>query len=239
MPPSVHGIDEYAISGRSLSSIIMGEVGVLYAKQAFNSATIYNTIGVPDYDYGRFWAEIIWRMWGPSTLYVQGEQTKEFLSSNPNCPLNIKTLIEPTELKIEGNNVLSGKPGDTFQLSAKLYPEDVTLPYVFWRSTNPDIAYVEHNGLVTIRADINDGNSCKIIAESLYRNGPIAEVTVCGEDAGIEDVVENASTEFDSNAPADVYTLTGVCVMRQATPADLTNLAPGLYIVGHRKIHIR
>jgi len=36
---------------------------------------------------------------------------------------------------------------------------------------------------------------------------------------------------FDNTATADVFTLDGVCVLRQAEASDIASLAPGVYIV--------
>ena len=151
-------------------------------------------------------------------------------------------MIEPTEIRTEGDKTLSGKPGDTFQLTATLWPENVTLPQVFWRSTNPDIATVDANGLVTLHADMSgvmamaegdgdtDSRSCKIIAESLYADGPVAEFTVTDTSipTGIDDVVNDStpSGDIDFSAPVEVYNLQGARV------ADsMQNLANGIYIV--------
>jgi len=111
-------------------------------------------------------------------------------------------MIEPTELKVDGDKTLTGKAGDTFQLTATLYPrKKVTLPQIFWRSTNPDIATVTPDGLVTLHADMSDimamaadddssENSCKIIAETLYANGPVAEITVNSISSGIDNIID-------------------------------------------------
>lgn len=144
-------------------------------------------------------------------------------------------MIEPTGMKYEGKDMYEAKPGDQFQLTARLMPEDVTLPQIFWRSTNPEIATVDENGLVTIHADLkevmsrsgDDVRSCKIIAESLYADGPMVEVTIT-DASGIDSVVNDgpANGEFDPYAPVEVYNLHGMMV---ATSTD--NLAPGFYIV--------
>ncbi len=38
---------------------------------------------------------------------------------------------------------------------------------------------------------------------------------------------------------SDVYTLSGICVLRKATPEQLHSLAPGVYIVGGQKVSIK
>ena len=151
-------------------------------------------------------------------------------------------MIEATEIILQGAHKIEGKPGDTFQLTATLMPENVTLPQVFWRSTNPEIATVDPTGLVTLHADLGQvmamaegdteiSSTCKIIAESLYANGPVAEVTVYNSD--INTAVSEIFTDnqpqggsVDLSKDYEVYTLSGV---RLGVSCD--NLAPGIYIV--------
>ena len=112
---------------------------------------------------------------------------------------------------------------------------------MFWRSTNPDIATVDENGLVTLHADMSEvmamaegdddttGHSCKIIAESLYADGPVAEFTVNDVTSGIEDVTAdsgNESGDIDFSAPVEIYNLQGVRVSD-----SVENLANGIYII--------
>lgn len=243
LPPSVKQIGASAFAGNSkLASIIMGHNITYIGPKAFDlcpAATIYITAQTPpnvkDEAFSFYYYE--------RKLYVQGQQAADVYSRTdclPYSPGQLYVMNEPTELKVEGDKTLTGKPGDTFQLKATLYPEDVTLPYVFWRSTNPDIATVDANGLVTLHADMSDvmamaadddasTNSCKIIAESLYADGPVAEFTVNNITTGIEDMIHdggNASGDIDFSAPAEVYNLQGVRVAH-----SVQNLVNGIYIV--------
>ena len=247
LPPSVKQIGASAFAGNSkLASIIMGHNITYIGPKAFDlcpAATIYITAQTPpnvkDEAFSFYYYE--------RKLYVQGQQAADVYSRTdclPYSPGQLYVMNEPTEIKVEGNKTLTGKPGDTFQLKATLYPEDVTLPYVFWRSTNPDIATVDANGLVTLHADMSDAmamaadddastNSCKIIAESLYADGPVAEFTVNNITTGIEDVIHdggNASGDIDFSAPVEVYNLQGVKVAY-----SVENLANGIYIVRQGK----
>ncbi len=145
----------------------------------------------------------------------------------------IYTTINPTELKVEGDRAIIGAAGDTFELSAKLYPENITLPYVFWRSTNPEIATVDCNGKVTLRAGMNDCDDasalpCKIIAETLYTNGPVAEFTVNDTTGGVFDVIDTteSSDDIDFTSPVEVYNLRGEMIND-----SVENLKAGIYII--------
>ena len=242
LPPSVNRIGTSAFAGNSkLALIIMGHNIGYIGPKAFDLCQVENIYitaqtppNVSEDAFSYYY----------NNLYVQGQQAAEDYSSTQGIPWSsghLYVMIEPTELKVEGNKTLTGKPGDTFQLKATLYPEDVTLPYVFWRSTNPDIATVDANGLVTLHADMSEvmtlaegdddtaPRSCKIIAESLYANGPAAEFTVNNIPTGIEDVIYdggNASGDIDFSAPVEVYNLQGVKMAH-----SVENLANGIYIV--------
>ncbi len=230
---------------RKLTSIAMGPNVNKVGKNAFEecpATTVSITAQTPPEAFANTFSDYT------GTLYVQGAATSdEYFYNGGECWSQFTSniaMVEPTEMKAEGNKTLTGKPGDTFQLKATLYPEDVTLPHIFWRSTNPDIATVDANGLVTLRADMSEvmamaadddtsANSCKIIAESLYADGPVAEFTVNNITTGIDDVIYdggNESGDIDFSAPVEVYNLQGVKVAH-----SVENLANGIYIVRQGK----
>lgn len=153
-------------------------------------------------------------------------------------------MVDASTLTIDGEGYVSGKPGDSFQLKADISPADVTLPYIYWRSTNLRIATVDNNGLVTLlgddeedktRTDENDSddNSCKIIAESLYYDGPIAEVTVYNSDFnGVESIFEDRDEgSIDYSRPYEIYNMSG---MKVGDSKD--GLARGIYVVKQGKL---
>ena len=173
-------------------------------------------------------------------LYLQGQKAVDAYRNAyiwDRCN-EYHVMVEPTEMKYEGEQKLNGKPGDTFQLKATLMPENVTLPEVFWRSTNPDIATVDQNGLVTLHADLEDvmyavsesGDAgCKIIAESLYADGPVVEFDVTVAQDGVDDILVDSPADesaIDYASSYDVYNLSGVWV-----GDSLEGLAHGFYVV--------
>lgn len=239
LPPSVETIGASAFAGNNnLASIIMGHNVTTIGEKAFDlcqaqtvSITAQTPPTAPDNTFSNYTGK----------LYVQGQEAADAYYDADYCWYQFEdhVMIEPTEMKVEGNKTLSGKPGDTFQLTATLMPENVTLPHVFWRSTNPDIATVDANGLVTLHADMSDimamaegddetTRTCKIIAESLYANGPVAEFTVNDVTTGVDEINggNTPSGEIDFNAPVQVYNLQGVKVAH-----SVQNLANGIYIV--------
>ena len=243
LPPSVESIGASAFAGNSnLTSIIMGLNVKSIGEKAFDlcpAQTVSITAQTPPTAADNTFSNYT------GNLYVQGKDAVEAYYDADYCWFQFEghVMIEPTALNVEGEKTLTGKAGDTFQLTATLYPEDVTLPHIFWRSTNPDIATVDANGLVTLHADMSDimamaadesssAHSCKIIAESLYADGPVAEVTVNNTSSGIDEIVtdEEISGEIDFTAPVEVYNLQGVMVGRTTD-----NLATGFYIVRQGK----
>lgn len=146
-------------------------------------------------------------------------------------------MITPTSIEVEGASTLAGKPGDTFPLTARLLPENVTLPQIFWRSTNPEVATVDANGLVTLHADIQtlatkmaEGDetvSCEIIAESLYSNGPVAEFSILNDRTEIKEIqFERLCDNLDFESSVSVYDLNGRLVADK-----IKGLGSGLYIL--------
>ena len=238
VPPSVETIEASAFAGNTaLASIIMGHNVKSIGDKAYDGCPA-NTISItaqtpptaPNSTFSNYTGK----------LYLQGQKAVNAYYDAYTCwdRFNGYVMIEPTEMKYEGEQKLNGKPGDTFQLKATLMPENVTLPQVFWRSTNPDIATVDKNGLVTLHADLEDvmyaasesGDAgCKIIAESLYADGPVVEFDVTVAQNGVDDILVDSPADesaIDYASSYDVYNLSGVWV-----GDSLEGLAHGFYVV--------
>ena len=240
LPPSVETIGDYAFAGNTnLALITMGHKVASIGDNAFNgckastvSITAQTPPAAPNTAFSNY----------SGSLYVQGEDAADAYYDAYTCwdRFDSHIMIEAEELRVEGETTLNGKPGDSYKLTATLYPENVTLPYIFWRSTNPDVATVTPDGVVTLHVDLkqymalaaNDSEvaTCKIIAESLYADGPVAEVTVNNDNSSVDIIVGGGSDDsngnIDYNAPVEVYNLQGMKISD-----TIENLNHGVYIV--------
>lgn len=234
MPPSVKFIDSYAFRGASkLNTIVMGHNVTNIGGEAFvecPAAKVYITAQTPPTAFDDTFYEYTGK------LYVQGQAAMNAYANTGSCwnKFEMELMVEPDDMEINATTI-KGNAGDTFQLTAKLLPENVSLPYIFWRSTNPDVATVDYTGLVTIHTGFNDMDSnsqnCRIIAESLYADGPVAEVKVNDSGLGvIESVADEDSNEIDLSAPMSIYTLQGAMVT-----GTVDNISKGIYILRQGK----
>lgn len=183
------------------------------------------------------------------TVYVQGEEAlKRYKSVYPWYLFNVVNMVEATEIKTSIESV-EGKAGESFKPEVTFVPEDASMQQVIWTSTNPRVATVDSNGVITITepgsdvpgsraADYPAENSCKIIATTLYHDGPVAEIQVTNTSIvlGVEDVAADAVVPA---VPNHIFNLQGICIKKNATDADVRALTPGLYIIGGKKVMVR
>lgn len=241
IPPLVETIGASAFEGDSnLKTIIMGHSVKEIGDKAFNNCpakTVSITAQEPPVA-----PYTVFSNYNSCLLYVQGSDAADAYYDSFYCwdRFDSYVMIEAKEFKYSGESVLKGEPGDTFQLTATLMPENVTLPQVFWRSTNPDIATVDENGLVTLHKNLSDVMSlaldddddeilsCKIIAESLYADGPKFEVEIINDTiTSVDSFLDSKDNEdIDYAAPIEVYNLNGMYIGR-----SVKNLEKGIYIV--------
>lgn len=239
LPPNATTIGASAFAGNTgLTEIAMGHSVTSIGEKAFDRcpATVVNiTAQTPPSASNNSFSNYSGR------LNVQGEKTVDAYYDAFICWDRFEgfAMTEPTGLILNRTSV-AGNQGDTIRLTATLRPDDVTLPHIFWRSTNPAIATVDNNGLVTIHAEADDaevtaeadassGNGCKIIAETLYAGSPVAEAEVFVTTSAIESITDDNSSaagKIDYNAPLEVYNLLGVKVA-----SSVDGLAKGIYIV--------
>ena len=106
--------------------------------------------------------------------------------------------------------------------------DDVTVGDHEWVSFNPEVATVEDGKVTAVAPGTTTINYTEytIIAGIAVPHTVACKVTVT-ETTGIRDIVE----EDDAAAPADVFNLQGVQVLRNATEAEINELPAGIYII--------
>lgn len=102
--------------------------------------------------------------------------------------------------------------------------------------TGDDPEYTIEDGITSFRYSFNEPVRC-LMTNSNYPNLTLYTSQVTAVPAGVENVAVDLE---DADAPVDVYTISGVKVRSQVAPAEATSgLAPGIYIVGTRKVAVR
>ena len=241
VPVNVTEIGENAFANNNgkLTKVSMGYKLATVGEKAFDGNTI-ETVNVaamtppeaPDNVFNAY----------SGNLYVPAEKVDEYYDSW-SCWSRFAGYPLVDLEKIEGSaDKVSGQIGETVQLSVTLTPENLSLPYVFWRSTNPELAIVDNNGLVTIVGGYELGE-CKIIAETLYDTDKVATFDVKSLSTGIFEIVAEEGFEkfggSDVERANDIFTLEGVCLKRNASKEDIDALAPGIYIVAGKKMVVK
>lgn len=220
LPPSVETVGASAFADNAaLAAVAMGHSITSIGEKAFEgcplsvvSITAQTPPAASDNTFSRYSAP----------LNLQGEKAVDDYYDAYTCwdRFDGRSMIVADAVQLSATTI-SGKPGDSVQLSATVTPADATLPYVFWRSSDPEVAIVDNNGIVTILSD--PSAPCSIIAETLYASGPVAAIQVKADDTTS---LPGGPGLADADSPAEIYTLAGIRV-----DADLTALTPGIYIV--------
>ena len=185
------------------------------------------------------------------TLHVQSSKALSLYSGSKTCWnkfSNFKVMEVPDDIEFDVKTV-EGEHGTAYQINATFSGVTVTLPWLFFRSSNPEVATVDENGLITLTANKNEGAKVRVSADetapegktstitilSLYANGPVAkfEISDTGDVSGITDILSDNNTagEIDYQMPYEVYSLNG---MQVATSVE--NLSGGFYIIRQGKI---
>lgn len=85
-----------------------------------------------------------------------------------------------TEIRSDNSDITYDHYGQKIRLEASVYPEDSSLPYLFWFTSDPEVAMVDPDGVVVIRkpkGDVAPGE-CVITAKTLYNDGPELTFTI-------------------------------------------------------------
>ncbi|MDE6377331.1 MAG: leucine-rich repeat protein, partial [Duncaniella sp.] len=154
LPPAVESIGASAFAGnRSLRYIIMGSKVKTIGEKAFDgcpASTVSITTPEPPKAPNNTFSNYTGK------LYCVDKAAADAYYDAFTCWDRFDSYVMVTPSRLEGEQTeIKGVAGEQIQLTATLWPENVTLPQVFWRTTNPEVATVDANGLVTLHVDIN------------------------------------------------------------------------------------
>lgn len=146
------------------------------------------------------------------------------------CVVTVK--YKPTKINIieADRETITMIVGETLQLGATTEPEDASTEGIVWESSDPEVASVDQEGLVTALSP--GGTQISISYEDLSAYCWIKVIA----DAGVESIIAV------SDSIVTVYSMDGLIVKKDCNVGDLHYLPKGIYIIvaGNRrfKIHI-
>ena len=137
------------------------------------------------------------------------------------------TVDVPVEMIILDRDEVSAVEGTEFTLIATVLPADATVKLLDWRSDNPNVATVNAEGDVTL---VNIGSA--VITASATDGSGVEATCRINAVSGIEEILGDAGV-------ADVYTVDGLLLHRNADAATLARLPRGLYVISGMKVEIK
>lgn len=130
--------------------------------------------------------------------------------------------LSKTEVTLNVNNT------ETLEATVTV-PPTMTKSEVVWSTSDPIVATVDENGVVT---GVSKGNATITATSGQFSSD--CEIVVTDISTGI-----NAIFADDSIVAVDIYTLQGICIKRNASIDDVKGLSPGYYIIGNQKVYIK
>lgn len=174
-------------------------------------------------------------------LYVTPDAREVFKESSPWDTFgSIEETLPPYEFSQDYTGI-SVSPGETLNLDYRLWYNyyDNSLSSIFWESSNPKFATVDLDGNVKVTEDINslDSKECVITARTLYEsNEPLRYTLFCKSSPASIHVLEIDECASYINESGNVYNVSGLCILQNASTADLKKLPKGVYIFNGKKI---
>ncbi|MDE5829784.1 MAG: leucine-rich repeat protein [Duncaniella sp.] len=154
LSPTVSYIGTNAFQNSSLSTLAIGEDCTYIGANAFDGTEltdIYITAQTPPAIKSNSFANY------NATVHVQGKEASRLYKKSKVGWANFKNYVlmdAPTGMTHSEERYVIGEPGETFQLSAQLEGNDLDFPTIYWYSTDPEVATVDQNGLVTIMGEV-------------------------------------------------------------------------------------
>lgn len=129
----------------------------------------------------------------------------------------VSIVINKTSVTVEKGKIVT--------LTAFVFPEDADDLTVTWTSSDEAVATVDDGEITGV-----EKGTAVVTAADAEGHAVQCDVTVIADSA--------IAAIFADGAVADVCNMQGITVLKDATEADLHRLAPGLYIIGNRKVTI-
>ena len=124
--------------------------------------------------------------------------------------------------------------GDKFSRTAQMHGTDPSIPHLFWKSSDPETAYVDNDGNIHVRGDLQTDSDIKLTAQSLYADMPLSEVTIMHEVmTGVETIPADLPEGADESA-THIFTIDGTYA-----GTSVSGLAPGIYLLKQNKKTIK
>ena len=247
IPPSVKKIGAGAFSFCNLKYLAIGHGIQDIAENAFSGndklENVYITAVEPPHAANSAFSSYA------ATLHVPSDSYDKYMDC-PSCwyrfENSMERLVEPVLLSTESSVSADVVPGDSFQLTTTFTPEETTLQHLFYLSTNPDVASVDHHGVVTYHgnqsddvealSDASEPSDCEIQVYTLYADSPRASFRLEGILSEIESVSvdDSSDIQFDLSKPYEVYSMQGYRIF-----TGIETLEPGTYIIRQGNLSLK
>ncbi|MCH5213682.1 MAG: leucine-rich repeat protein [Muribaculaceae bacterium] len=135
------------------------------------------------------------------------------------CTICVVNPINKAEQIVLNLELAELNIGETLQIEATVIPEDTTDKTLSWNSSDPNVATVSDNGLVTA---VSAGSV--IITAICGEVSAECQITVL-DDAGVESLLANPDTSIS------VYSMDGNLIRKDCKVEDLKTLNKGTYII--------
>lgn len=167
-------------------------------------------------------------------LYVPERAINSYKETTPWSDFfNIKSLDELSDS--DGQTDIKIVPvltvGEKLRLVAKNVDDRTLTEIQSWSSSDSSVATVNEDGMVTA---ISRGN---VLITGTSENGKTTDIeleVISGSPNSNIDYVISVTNEDDA-----VFTTSGIKVLDRTTQEDLKTLAPGIYIIGGKKVMVR
>ena len=144
-----------------------------------------------------------------------------------NCEITVISPIIDAEQIVLNLESAELNIGETVQLEATVLPEDTTDKFLSWNSSDPNVAFVSDDGLVT---GVSAGST--IITAICGEVSAECIVTVL-DDSGVESLFANPESEIS------IYSPDGILIKKDCKVEELKTLTKGIYIIVSGKEHYK